>query len=62
MTDFGSKTLRDEVLLIARILLAIAFVREHKRPEARALLASLQQEFPNNPLFAREIARLDSSR
>jgi len=46
----------------ARILLAIAFVREHKRPEARALLASLQQEFPNNPLFAREIARLDSSR
>lgn len=46
----------------ARILLAIAFVREHKRPEARALLASLQQEFPNNPLFAREIARIDSSR
>lgn len=46
----------------ARILLAIAFVREHDRPQARAMLASLQQEFPNNPLFAREIARLDSTR
>lgn len=44
----------------ARILLAIAFVREHNKSEARALLASLQQDFPNNPLFAREIARLDS--
>jgi hypothetical protein len=46
----------------ARILLAIAYVREHKKPQARALLASLQQEFPNNPLFAHEIARLDSAR
>ena len=46
----------------ARILLAIAFVREHNQNEARAMLASLQQEFPNNPLFAREIARLDSTR
>ena len=26
MTDFGSKTIRDEVLLIARILLAILFL------------------------------------
>ena len=46
----------------ARILLAIAYVREHDKPQARALLASLQQEFPNNTLFAREIARIDSAR
>ncbi|HEX3323396.1 MAG TPA: hypothetical protein VHR84_22025 [Terriglobales bacterium] len=44
----------------ARILLAIAYVREHDKTKARAILASLQQEFPNNPLFAKEIARLDS--
>ena len=46
----------------ARILLAIAYVREHDKPQARALLASLQQEFPNNTLFTREIARIDSAR
>ena len=43
----------------ARILLAIAYVREKDNPRARELLASLRDEFPNNPLFAREIARLD---
>jgi hypothetical protein len=43
----------------ARILLAIAYVREKDVPNARALLASLQKEFPNNPLFERELARLD---
>ena len=46
----------------ARILLAIAYVREKDHVRARQLLASLRDEFPNNPLFAREIARLDSSR
>jgi hypothetical protein len=46
----------------ARILLAIAYVREKDRPRARALLASLKQEFPDNPLFAREISRLDNGR
>ena len=44
----------------ARILLAIAYVREKDKPRARALLASLRQEFPANPLFAHEIARLDA--
>lgn len=44
----------------ARILLAIAYVREKNMPKARQILAALQGEFPNNPLFAREIARLDS--
>jgi hypothetical protein len=43
----------------ARILLAIAYVREKDVPEARALLASLQKDFPNNPLFERELARLE---
>ncbi|HYU47918.1 MAG TPA: hypothetical protein VEK84_17280 [Terriglobales bacterium] len=45
----------------ARILLAIAYVREKDVPEARALLASLQKDFPNNPLFERELARLDKN-
>jgi hypothetical protein len=45
----------------ARILLAIAYVREKDVPEARALLASLQKDFPNNPLFERELERLDKN-
>ena len=44
------------------ILLAIAYVREHDKPHARELLASLRDKFPANPLFAQEIARLDSER
>jgi len=44
----------------ARILLAIAYVREKDKTRAREILASLRDEFPGNPLFAREIARLDS--
>lgn len=45
----------------ADILLAIAYVREHDNQHARELLASLRDEFPANPLFAQEIARLDSA-
>ena len=44
----------------ARILLAIAYVREKDKPMARELLASLRDQFPANPLFPLEIARLDS--
>jgi hypothetical protein len=44
----------------ADILLAIAYVREHDKEHARELLATLRDEFPANPLFAQEIARLDS--
>jgi hypothetical protein len=44
----------------ARILLAIAYVREKDKPQARELLASLHDQFPANPLFPLEIARLDS--
>lgn len=45
----------------ARILLAIAYVREKDKAHARELLISLRQDFPQNPLFARELGRLDSA-
>lgn len=44
----------------ARILLAIAYVRDKDKAKASAVLASLQNDFPNNPLFTREIARLET--
>lgn len=43
----------------AKILLALAFEREHQPDRARALLAELAYDFPANPLFARELALLD---
>jgi hypothetical protein len=46
----------------ARILLAIAYVREKDKSHARPLLVSLQQDFPQNPLFGRELGRLDARR
>ena len=46
----------------ANILLAIAYVRDHDKQRARELLASLRDEFPANPLFAQEIAKLDAHR
>ncbi len=46
----------------ARILLAIAYVREKDVPRARELLLALQRDFPDNTLFGRELARLDQSR
>ena len=46
----------------ARILLAIAYVREKNKPRAIALLSGLEQEFPGNTLFPREIAHLRSVR
>jgi hypothetical protein len=44
----------------AKILLALAFEREHQTDRARVLLAGLASEFPANPLFARELALLDA--
>lgn len=44
----------------ARILLAIAYVREKDKARARQLLISLRDQFPKNPLFEQEIARLDT--
>ena len=46
----------------ARILLAIAYMRARDRARARELLVSLRNDFPSNPLFAREIERIDSLR
>ena len=45
----------------ARILLAIAYVREKDVARARELLIGLQRDFPNNALFGRELARLDKN-
>jgi len=45
----------------ARILLAIAYVRDRDRPRAREVLLSLKRDFPNNHLFPLELARLDRS-
>jgi hypothetical protein len=45
----------------ARILLAIAYVREKELPRARELLLALQRDFPDNTLFGRELARLDKN-
>ena len=44
----------------ARILLAIAYVREKNKPRAIQLLTGLQHDFPGNELFPREIARLQA--
>ena len=46
----------------ADILLAIAYVRDHDKQHARQLLAQLRDEFPANPLFPQEIAKLDHGR
>jgi hypothetical protein len=44
----------------ARILLAIAYVREKDKTRALELLNGLRLEFPGNTLFPREIARLEA--
>ncbi len=44
----------------ARILLSIAYVRERDKAKAREILAGLRDQFPGNPLFPMEIARLDA--
>jgi len=45
----------------ARILLAIAYVREKDTSRARELLLGLGREFPDNGLFSKELARLDKT-
>jgi len=42
----------------ARLLLAVAALRNHDQSEARALLSGLALEFPRNPLYKRELARI----
>lgn len=42
----------------ARLLLAVAALRDHDRNQARSLLGGLAAEFPSNHLYQRELARL----
>jgi hypothetical protein len=42
----------------ARLLLAVAALRDHDRSKARDLLSGLAQEFPQNPLYRRELDRI----
>jgi hypothetical protein len=45
----------------ARILLAIVHLRKDERTAAVEILHGLHQQFPDNPLFAEEIARITQS-
>jgi hypothetical protein len=42
----------------ARLLLAVAALRDKDRVRARELMAGLASEFPHNRLYAEELARL----
>jgi hypothetical protein len=42
----------------ARLLLAVAALRDNDRASARALLAGLSQEFPRNHLYSEELAKI----
>lgn len=44
----------------ARVLLAIAYVRDKDKPRALEVLIALRAEFPGNTLFPREIAHLQA--
>ena len=46
----------------ARVLLAIAYVRDKDKRRALELLTSLREQFPSNTLFPAEIAHLQSAR
>ena len=46
------------LLPFARLLLAVAALRDKKRTEAKELLQNLAEEFPNNQLYRRELLRL----
>ncbi len=46
------------LLPFARLLLAVAALRDKDRPKAREILAWLAREFPANPLYSRELARI----
>jgi len=44
----------------AKILLAIIYLREKKPHETEKLLAELAHDYPSNPLFRKELARLET--
>ena len=43
----------------ARILLAFDDLRHKRKADAREILSQLRNQFPSNPLFSQEIAKLD---
>jgi hypothetical protein len=43
----------------ARLLLAVAALRDHNPGRARSLLTGLADEFPRNPLYRRELSRIE---
>jgi hypothetical protein len=43
---------------LAKLLLAVAAIRDKDKPKARGLLSSLAKEFPNNPLYATQLAKI----
>jgi hypothetical protein len=44
----------------AKLLLAVAALRDNNRALARSLLSELHNRFPNNPLYLRELNRLST--
>jgi hypothetical protein len=48
------------LLPFARLLLAVAALRDKDRESAAAILQDLAREFPNNRLYAEELAKLTS--
>lgn len=57
MTLMGSAAEHGHYLKpFAKVMLALAYEREKKPEKARELLAQLAVEFPNNAVFARELA------
>jgi hypothetical protein len=45
----------------AKILLALGYEREHQPDRAKVLLAELTAQFPENPLFAHELALIEDA-
>jgi hypothetical protein len=45
----------------ARLLLAVAALRDRDTAKARDILARLAREYPNNPLYAQELQRIQGS-
>ena len=45
----------------AKILLALAYEREHQIEKARVLLTDLASQFPSNPIYAHELSLVDKN-
>lgn len=43
---------------LAQLLLAVAAIRDNNKLKAKQLLSSLAQEFPNNPMYAAQLAKI----